>query len=112
MLRCHRCVAVLIVLVSGSVVLAEGVQINRAKPQIQRHSFDPKNPPQQMPALEKNEAAVTHSEFGIETAPSLEVIDQEKRGGKTVAKVRLDGVTTNLSLKIDIWNPTDAPKSI
>jgi hypothetical protein len=102
----------MVVLAITSLARGQGVQINRGEPQIQRHRFDPKNPPANMPALEKNEAAVTQSIFGIESAFAVEVLGEEKRGGKTVAKVKVDGVTVNLSLKIEIWNPTDAPKTI
>jgi hypothetical protein len=101
-----------VVLGLAAQALAQGVEINRAEPQVDRHRFDPRNPPAQMPALEKDEAAVTKSIFGIESAFSVEVVSEEKRGGKTVAKVKVQGVTVNLSLKIEIWNPNDAPKTI
>jgi hypothetical protein len=110
MMRYRLMVAVLLGLAAQA--LAEGVQINRAEPRVDRHRFNPRNPPAQMPPLEKDEAAVTKSIFGIESAFSVEVVGEEKRGGKTVAKVKVEGVTVKLSLKIEIWNPDDAPKTI
>src|SRR5688500_5009089 len=74
MWRWNRCIAVMVVLVVASLCSAQGVQINRAEPQIERHRFDPKNPPANMPALEKDEAAVTKSIFGIESAFAVEVM--------------------------------------
>jgi len=65
-----------------------------------------------MPPLEPKEAAVTKSTFGIATEFSVQPVSEENRGGKTVTKVKVAGVTLNLSLKITVWLPTNASKTI
>jgi hypothetical protein len=104
--------AMLLFAAGGLRAAQDGVQVNRGEPQIQRHSFDPRNKPAEMPALEKDEAAVTKSVFGIESAFNVEVLNHEERGGKTVGRFKVAGVNANLSLKVDIWNPNDAAKVI
>jgi hypothetical protein len=65
-----------------------------------------------MPPLEPQEAAVTKSVFGIATQFSVQVISDEKRGGKTAAKVKVTNVILDLSMKITVWVPTDATRVI
>jgi hypothetical protein len=108
----YNMIAAMLLVVMASAAAAQKVEINRHEAQIERKRFDPKNPPRDMPPLAKDEAAVCKSIFGIESAFSVEVVGEEKRGGKTLAKVKVAGVSANLSLKVAIWNPNDASKAI
>jgi len=113
MLKFHRPTFLMLVLgITCGLVAAEGVKVNRAAPVVEHRKFDRDHPPSDMPPLEPKEAAVTKSVFGIATQFSVQVISDEKRGGKTVAKVKVTSVTLDLSLKITVWVPTDAPKTI
>jgi hypothetical protein len=92
--------------------LAEGVKINRESPAVEHRKFDRNNPPADMPPLEPPEAAVTKAVFGVATQFAIQVVSEQNRGGKTVAKVKVTEVTLDLSLKITIWVPSDAAKVI
>jgi len=102
----------IILVCATAAAAAEGVHINRAAPEVEHKKFDRKNPPSEMPPLEPGEAAVTKSVFGIGTETAIQIVSDENRGGKTAAKVKITEVTLNLSLKITVWVPNDAPKTI
>jgi len=98
--------------ITSGLFAANGVTINRAAPAVEHKRFDRNHPPSEMPPLEPGEAAVTKSVFGIETETSIQIVSNENRLGKTVAKIKVAEVSLNLSLKITVWLPNDAPKTI
>jgi hypothetical protein len=112
MVKVHRAAFLLVLLFASGLSAAEGVKINRSAPAVEHRKFDRQHPPSDMPPLEPKEAAVTKSVFGIATQFSVQVMSEEKRGGKTVAKVKVTSVTVDLSLKITVWVPNDAPRVI
>jgi len=104
--------AFVILICSLAASAADGVQINHPAPAVEHKRFDPKHPPSDMPPLEPGEAAVTRSIFEVGTEVAIEIVPEENRNDKAVAKVTVTGVTLNLSLKITVWLPKDAPKII
>ena len=110
MRRIYAASLILIAIVASA--RADGVKVNRPAPVVQHKTFDRKNPPKDMPPLEGEEAAVTKSIFGIESEFSILVEPAEKRGAKTINKVKIAGVNATLSLKITVWVPEDAAKVI
>ncbi|HEV8603845.1 MAG TPA: hypothetical protein VGQ99_00680 [Tepidisphaeraceae bacterium] len=113
MRRIHKAAIVLLILLAASSThAADAVKVNKAPPAIEHRSFNRAHPPADMPPLEGEEAAVTKSVFGIESEFSVEVLSQNNRNGKTFAKIKVAGVTVNLTLRVTIWVPQDAPKTI
>ncbi|HWP40247.1 MAG TPA: hypothetical protein VNL70_04930 [Tepidisphaeraceae bacterium] len=110
---------VLACLIGGLMALAATqapaqVTIDRTEPIVERRSFDPQNPPQEMPRLDPKEAAVTQSFFGVETRVGGTVVQQTKLpDGQCRASIKVDQVHMTLRLRITIWLPSDAvPKLI
>src|SRR5437868_4542285 len=111
--RLYRAALLLLFLSATSTVFAaDPIKINRQPPAVDHRKFDRNHPPSDMPPLEPEEAAVTKSVFEIATQFSVQVNGEQKRGNKTLAKVKVTSVTLDLSLKITIWVPNDAPKVI
>jgi len=102
----------LILLALAANALGAAVEVNKAPPAVEHRKFERNNPPSDMPPLEPQEAAVTKSVFGIASEFSVQAMPEEKRGNKTLTRVKVTGVTLNLSLKITVWLPTDAPRTI
>src|SRR5882672_455993 len=111
--RLYRPVLLLLFLSTTPTVFAvDAIKVNRQPPAVEHRKFDRNHPPSDMPPLEPEEAAVTKSIFGIATQFSVQVEGEQKRGNKTVAKVKVTSVTLDLSLKITVWLPNDPPKVI
>lgn len=109
----HRPALILLILLAASSThAADPVQVNKTRPVVEHRTFNRAHPPADMPPLEGEEAAVTKSVFGIESEFAVEILSQNNRNGKTVAKIKVAGVTVNLTLKVTIWVPEDAPKTI
>ena len=102
-----------VVLISASAALAaDAVTINRASPSVEHRKFDRNNPPSDMPQLEPQEAAVTKSVYGIGTQFSVQLEGEQKKLGKSVARVKVTSVSVDVSLKITVWLPHDASRVI
>ena len=65
-----------------------------------------------MPPLEPQEAAVTKSVYGIGTQFSVQLESEQKKIGRTTAKVKVTSVNVDVSLKITIWLPNDVTRVI
>src|SRR5678815_2540723 len=91
---------------------ADAVTINRAAPSVEHRKFDRNNPPADMPQLEPQEAAVTKSVYGIGTQFSVQLEGEQKKIGRSTAKVKVTSVSVDVSLKITVWLPNDATKVI
>jgi hypothetical protein len=107
------CIVVTLLAHVAAPALAQ-VTIDRTEPIIERRTFDPKHPPQEMPRLDPKEAAVTQSFFGAETRVAGTVVQQTKLpDGQCRASIKVDQVHMTLRLRITIWLPNDAvPKLI
>ena len=82
------------------------VTINHEPPDVQNRTFDPKNPPAEMPPLKPGEAAVTESSFSCQTLIGVIVTSQQPTGtGTCRATVKVTSVTSTLRLGITIWLP-------
>jgi hypothetical protein len=81
------------------------VVIERTPPDVQTRTFDPKNPPSEMPPLHEGEAAVTQSNFSCQTVIAATIIDQERTRQGCTTTVRITSVKTTITLGITIWLP-------
>src|SRR5688500_5892585 len=82
------------------------VTITHEPPDVQTKTFDPKNPPPEMPPLKPGEAAVTESSFSCQTMIGVLITSQAQTGAGTCrATVKVTSVMTTLKLGIIIWLP-------
>src|SRR4051812_39510442 len=81
---------------------ADGAKITQTPATVKTRHFDPKNPPRDMPPLNRDEAAVTQSKFAC--AVKLEVEIQQAQGQKPTAHIA--GVDATLRLDVTLWLPT------
>ena len=82
------------------------VVVNHEPPVVHNRTFDPKNPPAEMPPLKPGEAAVTESGYSCATAVEVFVVSQQPLGAAACrATVRVGSVTATLRLEITVWVP-------
>lgn len=115
----RRCTFSFVLLTLASLAAAqspatppEGVVIERAAPEVQTRTFDPKNPPAEMPPLRAGEAAVTESNFSCQTLIAATIIDQIPSAHGCTATVRITSVKTTIKLGITIWLPANGTKKL
>jgi hypothetical protein len=80
------------------------VNVNRRPPMVQTKSFDPKDPPAEMPPLKPGEAAVCQSKYACQV--EVEVSISTAPGEKPTCKVT--GIKADLALAVTIWLPKGA----
>ncbi len=88
------------------------VVIERTPPDVQTRTFDPRNPPAEMPPLRDGEAAVTESHFSCQTAIAATIINQQRTSQGCTATVRVTSVKTTITLGITIWLPVKGNKKL
>ncbi len=76
--------------------------------EVVRRTFDPANPPADMPPLSGNEAAVTASHFAVKTSVSYTPGSTKKKSGGWTSSIRTQGIGLELNCKITIWLPKGA----
>ena len=106
------CMSALVLLAIACVTRAQppatqpsGVLVERAQPDVKMRTFDPRNPPTDMPPLREGEAAVTESNFSCQTVIAATIIDQQRTSQGCTATVRVTSVKTTITLGITIWLP-------
>jgi hypothetical protein len=88
------------------------VTVHHEPPQVQTKTFDPANPPPEMPPLKPGEAAVTESSFSCQTMIGVLVTSQQPGVGTCRATVKITSVTTTLRLGIVIWLPQQGARKL
>jgi hypothetical protein len=107
-----RSFAALVLLTWAAFARGE-VIIERTEPVIERKTFDPKNPPADMPKLDSKEAAVTQSFFGAETRVGGDVVERDRVPDGHRSSIKVDTVRMTLRLRVTIWLPRGAvPKLV
>ena len=91
-----------------------GFRVEKTPAVIVRKTFDPRNPPKEMPPLGPRADAVTHFRFGCATSASYETTSKrpDRRRGECSATARVNELTARLELEITIWVPTNARQSL
>lgn len=102
----------ILLLLSPLVRADEPVQVDRNPPTITRRTFDPSNRPPDMPRLEPGEAAVTNSAFSVASQFEVSILEENRLGGRTVSRVRIERVRVTLNLSITLWLPHDADREL
>jgi len=95
-----------------SRLCAEPVHVVCKPPVVERRTFDPSNPPKEMPPLKGDEAAVTASDFAVSAELSCRPVSETPAPGCVVAQVLVDSVNLTATLRITIWLPVDAPRAL
>lgn len=102
-------------LLAPSAVFARGVTVEKSPVVVVRRTFDPRNPPKDMPPLGRRADAITHFRFGCSTNASYETISRKRgpaqRGGCT-ATARINDLDVKLDLEITIWLPRGARRKL
>jgi hypothetical protein len=88
------------------------VRIARLDPVVQRHTFDPKNPPTDMPKLAANESAKTRTYFGADANVRGSVVSCERALEGYRVTVKVESLSMTLRLDTSIWVPQDAVPKI
>lgn len=78
--------------------------VNKQPVNFARRTFDPANPPPDMPPMSAGENARCDSDFGS----SVHVAGQSRRSDATHATVTITQVRVDLQLHLIIWAPADA----
>lgn len=91
---------------------AEKIRINQRPATVQVRTFDPADPPPEMPPLKGDEAAVTASVFGIGSRFEVEILHDSQSGGTHRAEVKIDSVSATLTLTITIWVPHGVSRAV
>lgn len=88
------------------------VTINRSDAVIEHKTFNPKNPPAEMPKLSGNEAAVTQSFFGADSKVGGTMVDSFPTSEGYEASVRVDTVQMTLRMRVTVWLPSNSNEKI
>ena len=80
------------------------MKIKQLPAAVTTRNFDPRHPPEDMPALRSDEAAVTESKFacGVQIEVEITPADNDK------ATLKITGVTADLKLDVVMWIPEKA----
>ena len=84
------------------------VEVVKRPAKIIRRTFDPQNPPKEMPPLTPPEAALCQGESHIEARVGGETTS----GNDGFASLKVNKIEIELKLTITVWTPKDAPKAI
>jgi hypothetical protein len=101
-----RFVPLLVLLLAASA--GAQVTVKYTPIDVKTRTFNPKNPPPEMPRLKEGEAAVTESKFAC--GVQLEVQITQAPGQKPT--MTIVGVSASLELGVEIWLPTDVTRKI
>jgi hypothetical protein len=94
-------------------MLRADVAIIRSPAVIQHHTFDPKNPPKEMPKLHASETALTQSFFSSDAKVGGNVIETVKTpAGDFKASVKVGKIEMTLRMSVTIWVPENAMAKI
>jgi hypothetical protein len=87
-------------LAGGAASAEQGAEVVQSVVQLQRRSFDPKQPPADMPPMKPGEAALTEFNYGCSAEVSY-----IRNQGEGADRVTIQSVQMNISLSITIWLP-------
>lgn len=106
-------VALMFVWASVASAAEQPVKVEWRAPEVEVRRFDLKKRPPDMPPLEKNEGAVTRSNFSASTQMRVIVKDQRtSASGACESTVVIERVEMTVALRVTIWLPNNADKKL
>lgn len=81
------------------------VTVDKAPPVVQRRTFDRRNPPPDMPPLDRRTPAITTIRYDSAATVGGPVVSRRRRGGEYVVTRRIDSVRASLDATITVWVP-------
>ena len=100
--------AILLTLLTAAVASA-AVEVQQKPIKVVRRTFDPKNPPKEMPPLTPPEAALCQGESSIETRVAGRT---SKTDGDGFASLNVTDIRIELRLTVTLWLPKGADKRL
>jgi len=91
---------------------AQELSVSKQPPSVQYKTFDPRNPPKDMPKLSNSEAAVTHYEFGLSVRLSYQPLDAIREGDGFSAGIRVESIALRTTMGVVVWLPRDCPPAL
>lgn len=87
------------------------VKVDRKPATVERRFFNPWNPFEAHPQLEKGQQALTEFSYDLSVGiDDIDVVDREERRGRWFVHIRPKNLHATLELPITIWIPQGAPK--
>jgi hypothetical protein len=88
------------------------VHVKRDPPVIEHKTFDPANPPAEMPHLDSAESAVTTSDFRIQAKADYELVSRKASDTGVTSLVSMHGVTISTQLHVVVYVPIGASEKL
>ncbi|HEY7120616.1 MAG TPA: hypothetical protein VH475_28795 [Tepidisphaeraceae bacterium] len=112
--RRRVCVTLTLLLLLAVCARAEeAVKIEKEAPAVEYKRFDPSNPPNPPPPLDKGEAAVTVYRFGVTVDSRYSYTQPAKPPqGPVKMDITVEEISVKLGLSITIWLPDNASREL
>lgn len=109
----HRALLALLIIgaIADAAVRGPNVSVTKQPATFTTKTFDPANPPAEMPQLQPGEAAQTQYTFGI-TVGLTYVPSADNDGGNVTASIRVNAIQLKTSLSIVEFLPPNAPAQL
>jgi hypothetical protein len=98
---------------TSQVTRGGNVTVEKTEVVVERKTFDPRNPPSEMPPLGPRADAFTRPQFGCSAVVNSTVTSRTRtgRGGCTCTK-RIEAVKVQIDLTVVIWTPNRAKRKL
>lgn len=93
---------------SSATPAAADVRVTKRPAEVERRTFDPFSPPDDLPPLKPGEAAVTTYRFDCDTSLSAAASKYPLAGGGCRTTLSVQGVRLVLRLRVTVWLPEGA----
>ncbi len=94
-------------------IVSATVKVVKQPAVVQTRTFDPANPPSEMPPLGKGENALTVCDYRCDVNSKFRTVDQRETADGFDADVKIFAVTLTVRLNVTIWIPdAAAPKLV
>ncbi|MGE5607890.1 MAG: hypothetical protein ACM359_01430 [Bacillota bacterium] len=97
---------------ASSAHAADAITVGFPPPAVEVRTFDPSDPPSDMPQLLPQEAAVTHSAFGVRSSLQAMVSNEQSQNGRTTSTLKVESIQVELSLAITMWLPEQVTRPL
>lgn len=103
---------VLLLLAFGTALAPAAVKVRKDDPVVQHKTFDPADPPADLPPLEPGLDAACAYRFNCNVSMRYKTLSQRRRGGRCRVAIRIYEVRPTLSLAVTVWLPEGAREKL